>query len=128
MENDPIYGSFWKIIYDEYCLSKRLLLKLTGFTTLMEDQPAGKKSIELREKIVLPLLTIQQYGLMKIQELIQRENKINPYLMFMKNWSPDHFWEYQRQSKFSLRRVVGKRLVDYLLRYFNIPLRFSYGL
>lgn len=78
MENDPIYGSFWKIIYDEYCLSKRLLLKLTGFTTLMEDQPAGKKSIELREKIVLPLLTIQQYGLMKIQELIQKGEQDKP--------------------------------------------------
>lgn len=71
MENDPVYGAFWSIIHDEYLLSKRLLLKLTGFETLMEDQPAGKKSIDLREQIVLPLLTIQQYGLMKIQELLK---------------------------------------------------------
>ena len=71
MEKDPVYGAFWSIIYDEYLLSKRLLLKLTGFETLMEDQPAGKKSIDLREEIVLPLLTIQQYGLMKIQELLK---------------------------------------------------------
>lgn len=71
MENDPVYGAFWSIIHDEYSLSKRLLLKLSGFETLMEDQPAGKKSIDLREQIVLPLLTIQQYGLMKIQELLK---------------------------------------------------------
>ena len=42
----------------------------------MQDQPAGKKSIDIREEIVLPLLTIQQYGLIKIQELI-KENKEN---------------------------------------------------
>ena len=71
MEKDPVYGAFWSIIHDEYLLSKRLLLKLSGFETLMEDQPAGKKSIDLREQIVLPLLTIQQYGLMKIQELLK---------------------------------------------------------
>ena len=76
MEDDPIYGGFWKIIYDEYLLSKRLLLKASGFETLMQDQPAGKKSIDIREEIVLPLLTIQQYGLIKIQELI-KENKEN---------------------------------------------------
>ncbi len=71
MENDPEYGAFWSIIHDEYLLSKRLLLKLTGFDVLMQDQPAGKKSIDLREEIVLPLLTIQQYGLMKIQTLLK---------------------------------------------------------
>ena len=69
METDPVYGEFWSIIYEEYLLSKRLILKLTGFDQLMQDQPAGKKSIELREEIVLPLLTIQQYALMKIQAL-----------------------------------------------------------
>ena len=69
MENDPVYGAFWSIIYNEYLLSKRLLLKLTEFSSLMEDQQAGKKSIDIREEIVLPLLTIQQYGLMKIQAL-----------------------------------------------------------
>ena len=69
MEADPVYGEFWSIIYEEYLLSKRLILKLTGFDQLMQDQPAGKKSIELREEIVLPLLTIQQYALMKIQAL-----------------------------------------------------------
>lgn len=73
MKNDPVYGEFWSIIFEEYKLSNRLLLKLTGFKELMEDQPAGKKSIDLRERIVLPLLTIQQYGLMKIQEELAKD-------------------------------------------------------
>jgi phosphoenolpyruvate carboxylase len=36
---------------------------------LMENFPVGKASIEVREDIVLPLLTIQQFALKKIQEL-----------------------------------------------------------
>jgi phosphoenolpyruvate carboxylase len=46
-----------------------MLLRLTGYTELMEDQPAGKHSIEMREAIVQPLLTIQQYALSSIHEL-----------------------------------------------------------
>ena len=53
--------------------TKRLLLKLTGHTELMENFPVGKASIEIREKIVMPLLTIQQYALRKVQELQKEE-------------------------------------------------------
>ncbi|MDG2396054.1 MAG: phosphoenolpyruvate carboxylase [Flavobacteriaceae bacterium] len=74
MKDDPEYGEFWKIIYKEYKLSKKLLLKLTGFKKLMQDQPAGRKSIKIRESIVQPLLTIQQYALKKIQD--NRKSKI----------------------------------------------------
>ncbi|MFC5045786.1 phosphoenolpyruvate carboxylase [Aquimarina hainanensis] len=69
MKEDKEYGAFWDIIYNEYKLTKKLLLKLTGYTELMENEPAGKASVEAREKIVLPLLTIQQYALKMIQEL-----------------------------------------------------------
>jgi phosphoenolpyruvate carboxylase len=69
MADDPVFGDFWKLIYEEYETTKRLLLKLAGYQELMEDFPVGKASIEIREKIVLPLLTIQQYALKKIQEL-----------------------------------------------------------
>lgn len=77
MADDKEFGEFWKIIYAEYELSKRLILKLTGYKTLMEDEPTGKASIDVRESIVLPLLTIQQYALRKIQELQKAEHK-NP--------------------------------------------------
>jgi len=69
MQEDPEYGDFWKLIYAEYITTKRLLLELTGYDTLMQNQPVEKASIEVRENIVLPLLTIQQYALKKIQEM-----------------------------------------------------------
>ena len=76
MANDEEFGDFWKLIYSEYETTKRLLLKLTGHTELMENYPDGKASIEVRENIVLPLLTIQQFALKRIQEL-QKEEKTN---------------------------------------------------
>ncbi|WP_103864725.1 phosphoenolpyruvate carboxylase [Aquimarina sp. I32.4] len=69
MKEDEEYGAFWDIIHNEYLLTKRLLLKLTGYSELMQNEPAGKASIDIRENIVLPLLTIQQYALKKIQEM-----------------------------------------------------------
>jgi len=69
MADDAEFGEFWKLIFEEYKTTKRLLLKLTGHKELMENFPVGKASIEIREKIVLPLLTIQQYALKQIQEL-----------------------------------------------------------
>ena len=74
MKEDEEFGAFWDIIHDEFELSKRLLLKLTGYANLMENEPAGRASIEVRENIVLPLLTIQQYALKKIQDLQKEKN------------------------------------------------------
>jgi phosphoenolpyruvate carboxylase len=76
MSEDEEFGGFWHIIHDEYLLSKRLILKLTGYKDLMQEEPAGKASIDVRESIVLPLLTIQQYALRKIQEL-RKESPLN---------------------------------------------------
>ena len=75
MQKDEEFGEFWTIIYNEYLTTKALLLKLTGYKELMENEPSGKASIEVRESIVLPLLTIQQYALKKIQELQKAEVK-----------------------------------------------------
>lgn len=69
MKNDEEFGNFWQIIYDEFLETKRLLLKIAGHSELMENYPDGKASIVMRENIVLPLLTIQQYALMKINEI-----------------------------------------------------------
>jgi len=68
MQNDTEYGPFWDQIHDEYQRAKKYLLKLTGQSELMENEPAGKASIMMREKIVLPLLTIQQYALGKLHQ------------------------------------------------------------
>ncbi len=74
MQNDPEFGDFWTIIHDEYLLTQRLILKLAGYEVLMQNNPTGKSSIDVRESIVLPLLTIQQFALKKVRD-IQLENE-----------------------------------------------------
>lgn len=74
MKKDPEFGDFWQIIYDEFLETKRLLLKIAGHKELMENYPDGKASIDIRERIVLPLLTIQQYALLRINELNKEQN------------------------------------------------------
>lgn len=69
MEKDDEFGEFWQLMYNEFINTKRLVLKLANLNELMENYPVSKASIEVRESIVLPLLTIQQYGLKKIQEM-----------------------------------------------------------
>lgn len=67
MKDDAVFGDFWQIIYDEFLETKRLLLKIAGHQELMENYPDGKASIVMREQIVRPLLTIQQYALSQIR-------------------------------------------------------------
>jgi phosphoenolpyruvate carboxylase len=50
-------------------------LKIAGHKEL-ENYPDGVASIQIRERIVLPLLTIQQYALSRINEL-NKEPTIN---------------------------------------------------
>ena len=69
MSDDEEFGDFWNIIFNEYNTTLEMLYKLTGSRKLMSEEPAGKLSIEARESIVLPLLTIQQHALKKLQEL-----------------------------------------------------------
>ena len=69
MKQDKEFGAFWQIIFDEFEETKRLLLKIAGHKELMENYPDGKASVKMREDIVLPLLVIQQYALMKINEI-----------------------------------------------------------
>ena len=76
MKNDAEFGEFWQIIFDEFNETKRLLLKIANHKELMENYPDGKASIQIRENIVLPLLTIQQYALLRIQEL-NKEKPLN---------------------------------------------------
>ncbi|PPZ91441.1 phosphoenolpyruvate carboxylase [Cloacibacterium normanense] len=68
MKNHPKFGTFWQVLFSEYELSKEMMFEITGFHSLMEEEPVGRKSVKIREKIVLPLLSIQQYALMKLQK------------------------------------------------------------
>ncbi len=80
MQNDEEFGEFWNIIHDEFLTTKRLILKLAGYDELMQNNKVGKASIDIRENIVLPLITIQQYALINIQTLLKNGNA-NPELL-----------------------------------------------
>ena len=64
---DPVYRDFWQILFDEYKLSKEMVLLISGYNILMEEEPVTRNSIDIRENIVLPLLVIQQYALQKTE-------------------------------------------------------------
>jgi phosphoenolpyruvate carboxylase len=68
MKEDKKYKDFWNILYEEYQLSKEMLLLISDFEILMEEEPISRESIKIRDKIVLPLLVIQQYALQKISQ------------------------------------------------------------
>lgn len=63
------YGELWQMIFEEYQLTKEYIFKLSGRTELMGDYPVDRLSIQMREKIVMPLVTIQQYALTRIREM-----------------------------------------------------------
>jgi phosphoenolpyruvate carboxylase len=65
---DPEFGGFWKMLHAEYELSKTMLLKLAEQESLMENYPVEKRSIAVREKIVLPLVLIQHYAMAMLQQ------------------------------------------------------------
>ena len=68
IENDEKFTAFRQIIKDEFILTTQLYLELNKCNSLMEKDTLAKHSILLRDRIVLPLLTIQQYALCKVQE------------------------------------------------------------
>jgi phosphoenolpyruvate carboxylase len=74
MEKDEEFGDFWKLIFNEYKAVSELILVVSGQSELLQTNPSIKASIKLRESIVLPLLTIQQYALSRIRD-IEKDGK-----------------------------------------------------
>ena len=75
LAKDEKYGVIWNMIYDEYILTEQYILRLSDKTELMNDYPIDQLSITMRERIVLPLLTIQQFAIMNIREI--EDNLVN---------------------------------------------------
>ena len=69
LADHPKFGEIWQIIYKEFELTKQYIFRLTGKTELMDDYPIEQQSIQMRERIVLPLLTIQQYAMIRVREM-----------------------------------------------------------
>ena len=77
IKTDKEYSKFWELIFNEYKLSKDMVLKVTGYKELMENEPANKASIEKREDIIMPLFTLQQYAIQKKNLLNLKDNNAN---------------------------------------------------
>ena len=63
LHDDGKFGAFWQMLKDEYDLTKTMMNDLTASDTLMPEYPVERRSIALRERVVLPLVIIQHYAL-----------------------------------------------------------------
>ncbi|MBX2964569.1 MAG: phosphoenolpyruvate carboxylase [Cyclobacteriaceae bacterium] len=67
LAKDEEFGAFWNNMFDEYTLTCERVLEVTALNELMENNPLNRDSIKLRERIVLPLIAIQQYALQRLR-------------------------------------------------------------
>lgn len=79
LHDDKEFGEFWDIMNAEYDLSINKLLEISGLSDLMTNNPMIRSSVNLREKIVLPLIVIQQYALMNLRNLREEDKKYEHY-------------------------------------------------
>lgn len=77
LSSHPKYGEIWNMIYGEYELTKKYIFQLSGNNELMADYPVEQLSVQMRERIVIPLTTIQQFAIARIRE-IEEEMNNNP--------------------------------------------------
>jgi len=68
LQQDEKFGQIWSQMQQENVRSAENILAVAGISSLMENSPGGRASIRLREKIVLPLIAIQQYALIQVRK------------------------------------------------------------
>ncbi|MBP9742762.1 MAG: phosphoenolpyruvate carboxylase [Burkholderiales bacterium] len=115
LEFDPKFGKFWCKLRDETALTKEMLLNITGHDELLSMDAIGQQSIKLREKIVLPLVVIQQYALAKLRQIEQElDNKslaksrlVNDEVDGVKTMP---LFENDPEDRFLLERLIKKSL------------------
>ncbi len=69
------YSEIWNRIFQEFELTQKYIFMLSGKSELMSNYPVEQLSIQVRERIVLPLTTIQQYAIAEIQRQTQKFGK-----------------------------------------------------
>ncbi|MDF2157029.1 phosphoenolpyruvate carboxylase [Algoriphagus sp. CAU 1675] len=68
LKENKDYGQFWELMVEEYERSIQKLKTVAAMDELMGDNPTSKTSIAIRERIVLPLITIQQFAIQSMLE------------------------------------------------------------
>ena len=69
------YGALWQDIFEEFERTKKYVLLLAEASELMADKPIEQQSIHTRQRIELPLITIQQHALAKIRNLEEQTSQ-----------------------------------------------------
>jgi phosphoenolpyruvate carboxylase len=72
LSEHPVYGEIWQMIHREYELTQKYIFRLSGKSSLMADYPVEQASVQMRERIVLPLTTIQQYAMTRVREMEEK--------------------------------------------------------
>lgn len=67
LARDEEFGAFWKKMFDEYTLSRKQVLQVADLDELMENNPVNRASVKLRERIVMPLIVMQQFALQRLR-------------------------------------------------------------
>jgi len=73
LSKDNKFSEIWNMIYEEYEITKKYLFKLTGHNELMAEYPVEQLSVSMREKMILPLVTIQQFAMANIREIEEEQ-------------------------------------------------------
>ena len=75
LAKDKEFSILWKKMYAEHKLSTEMILEVSGLSELMENTPMNRDSVKLRERIVLPLITIQQFALQQLRNKEKSEEQ-----------------------------------------------------
>jgi phosphoenolpyruvate carboxylase len=75
LNDDPEFSDIWNKMNNEFRLSIEMVLKVSGLNYLMENNPMNRESVSLREKIVLPLIAIQQFALMSLRHAKEEDKE-----------------------------------------------------
>ena len=67
-ENKNSFGKIFKIISEEYNLTKKLILEITGKNKLLESDKDLRDSVELRNKTIIPLGFLQVSLLKRLRD------------------------------------------------------------
>jgi phosphoenolpyruvate carboxylase len=73
LHQDAKFGKFWDKLHIEAQLSRDLLLKISGQSSLLAENSLKQQTINFREQIIQPLIIIQQYAMDKLRNL-EREH------------------------------------------------------
>ncbi|MFW5694314.1 MAG: phosphoenolpyruvate carboxylase [Alkalispirochaeta sp.] len=68
LASDQRYGTLWRSLEQELHRTRSALLTITESSALLPSDSTTRQSITLREHIVLPVLTIQQYALSRLRD------------------------------------------------------------